>query len=200
MSERSGKFTDVSSYNKANHQMANKVIDELVAEYGMKYSIFDILAKRVSFCKMDAEEISYVTNLIARILKAYGLNEEEITNFFNSNRRLFTFKSASDFRARVAILNHFGFLKEALLNGYYYCFLEFLKGFSIRKFYAVLCEYNEENISGLSSFVYNLSESDMNMLVRKHYIDNDLLKKIFREFDIHLIEEKRQNAPIKKLD
>lgn len=75
-------------YNYEKQREVISEIDNLTEKYGMNREIFDHLAKRVCYNKLNVNEITEVVDLIARILKCNGYSDEDITNYFNINKKL----------------------------------------------------------------------------------------------------------------
>lgn len=101
-------------------------------------------------------------DFVDSILNAFGYNDEEKREFIYKNVRI-VLGDYKNFRYRLAIFNHFGFLKEVFFEKYRLLNLELdiIHGFNTSNLYSVCMDNQFSNLDEIEEIISRMKQTDL---------------------------------------
>lgn len=144
--------------------------------------------------RIEVGNVSKTFDFITNILKCYGFNDDEINNFFLTNFKI-NFSNYDDFRARLAIFNHFGFLDEVLFKKHYLLTRELEENYKITtgKLYAIMEGVKFSSLDELKTIIKKMNLVEVKELQKMFPLKYSTFKAFDDELISSLIEKNMSN-------
>lgn len=187
-------LTEMTTLEEKTIESKRKEINDLAKRYSINNSSiggffkFYILNKKLEVGTVT-KSIDYLSYILKNI---HGYTHEEVSEFLNKNSSILK-SSYADFRARIAIFNHFGMLDDVIFKGYYYLGFQFTEAhFGTRTLYAVIIKRKINNLDDLEEAVNMTAEKDILKLQQEYPLSDNMLHKMDEELQNKIKEAKKE--------
>lgn len=181
------------TYEYVREETINKELREISKNYGIDDVLF--LARVKSFYLSNSRiSVGTISKNIAfskYVLECFGYNEEEILKFLLRNRSM-VMTNYADFRARLAIFNHFGHFDEAFFKKYN-LLMSTAGTLTTRDAYSILVSRPNITLDEFNVIRNSLSVKQKNELKEVYHLDNKMLRKFDFELQLYLRSKRKEN-------
>ena len=144
---------------KAEHpNMTRNFYQFVYSSYASEYSV------------LDRNEMTNLISFIKFVYVSINGTEEGFEEFIDKNNVLCRSKYG-DFRFRLALFNHYGFLDEVIEKGYLMLTREYNNIFTTRALYGAMSKQEFKSIDEIRNYLYNLSITEMEELKREYPLE-----------------------------
>lgn len=138
-------------------------------------------------------------NFVDYVLSAFGYDEEEKKKFICRNIRI-VLGSCNDFKIRLAILNHFGFMEEAFFSKYRLLNIELENtyGLNTSGLYSICMGSQFANLSELEEVIGKVFVAELFEFRKAYPLNNETVNALYKELIHDLNKIKFRNDLIRR--